>query len=354
MTAVLVLLANVSFHGTILAGCLGLAYLIDAFGSWSTLDSRVRTRYLICIGVMAVTFVFVFIVLKPPADSLEIGYKQGLFRPPGYANRQGQVIDPPLKFATVISGAFFDSPAPSVIFVVLAAVWCFLRGKLLVFLLPVGLEIALYSFVYGTAHHHGTVFVAAIMGLWIAWPSPEEQRTLPAHDRWPLRGMIALLLCLCAVNIWDAAVVIKRDYLYPYSGAEDAANYLKSVGADRQSIFGYAFGISAVQAYFDHNILANIPTSYTHNGKPAWGKRLDVDQLERVRPDYAIEFSVAPDVTLKSDVPEFASLGYKLVHFSDGYYFYKRGVYEREAYFIFQRAPSASQMPPQADSGKSD
>lgn len=354
MTAVLVLLANVSFHGTILAGCLGLVYLIDAFHSWNTLDSRVRTRYLICIGVMAITFVFVFIVLKPPADSLEIVYKKGLFQPPRWPNRQGQLIDPSLKFANVISGAFFDSPTPSVVFVVLAAIWCFLRRRLLVFLLPVVLETALYSFVYGTAHHHGIVFVAAITGLWIAWPSQEEQRTLPAHDLWPLRGMVALLLCLCAVNILDAAVAIKRDYLYPYCGAEDAANYLKSVGADHQTIFGFGFGISAVQAYFDHNILANIPTSYTHNGKPGWHQRLDADQLLRVRPEYAVEFSVDPDETLKRDVPEFASLGYQLVHFSDGYYFYKRGVYEREAYFIFQLVPSASQLPPQADSGKSD
>src|SRR5579862_3599461 len=44
MTVVLVLLANLSLHGTILAGCFGLAYLIDAYKAWSTLDAQVRKR----------------------------------------------------------------------------------------------------------------------------------------------------------------------------------------------------------------------------------------------------------------------------------------------------------------------
>src|ERR1022692_3328423 len=58
MTVVLVLLANLSLHGTILAGCLGLVYLLDALRSWNTLDARVKKRYLICIGVMVATFAF--------------------------------------------------------------------------------------------------------------------------------------------------------------------------------------------------------------------------------------------------------------------------------------------------------
>src|ERR1035441_1577170 len=68
MTVVLVLLANLSVHGTILAGCFGLAYLIEAVRAWRTLEGPVRTRYQICVVVMALTFLFLFIVLKPPPD----------------------------------------------------------------------------------------------------------------------------------------------------------------------------------------------------------------------------------------------------------------------------------------------
>jgi len=89
--------------------------------------------------------------------------------------------------------------------------------------------------------------------------------------------MVFLLLCLCAVNVWDAVVVIHREYLYPYSGAEDAAKYLKSVGADRGSIFGFFYGMVGVQAYFDHNILANTPTAYFHHGLPLHGITVSAD-----------------------------------------------------------------------------
>ncbi|HTS06521.1 MAG TPA: hypothetical protein VMP68_13130, partial [Candidatus Eisenbacteria bacterium] len=57
MTVVLVLLANLSLHGTILAGCLGLIYVLDAYRARERLDARVRRKYWICIGVMAAVFV---------------------------------------------------------------------------------------------------------------------------------------------------------------------------------------------------------------------------------------------------------------------------------------------------------
>ena len=337
LTILLMLLALVSFHGTLLAAGLGFAYLCEAFPEWRKLGKHVQNRYVISIVLMALTFVFVFIVLKPASDSLEMDKKTGFFQLPTFKNTQGEAITSSVKFKAILSGGLLDSPVPSAVFLVLAGAWCFRRRRPLVFMLSVGLMVALYSLVYGYAHHQGTLFIAAIAGLWFAWPSEQEQQTFQVWDRRLLNGMTVLLLGLCAVNIWDAAVVIKRDYLYPYSGAEDAANYLKSVGADRSSIFGYGFGISGVQAYFDRNILANIPTAYTHNGQPGW-HNMDVEQAREAKPEYVVVFTTAPDLLMRFDGPTLASLGYRLAHFSDGYYFYKRGVYEREVYMIFRRA----------------
>ena len=146
-----------------------------------------------------------------------------------------------------------------------------------------------------------------------------------------------MLLCLCAVNIWDAAVVIHREYLYPYSGGRDAADYLKRVGADRGPIFGFLFGVVSVQAYFDHNVFANISTSYFHHGLPLEGTSLNEEELQRVKPKFVIAYSAEPQLMMDTDVPLLNALGYELVHFSDGYYLYKRAVYQRETYFIFRR-----------------
>jgi len=329
MTVVLVVLANLTIHGTIIAGCLGLAYLIDAIRFWTTLEERVKARYVLCVGAMLITFLFLFVILQPTPDVGEFAPKPSFGGAPQPA--------PTFKLLASVAWAFFDHPIPSFLFIVLAGAWCFVRGRGLTFALPVALTIALYARVHGYAHHHGTIFVAAITGLWIAWPDGREIGALSKRGRWAFGGITLSLVCLFAVNIWDSAVVIRREYLYPYSGGQDAAKYLKSIGADRGSVFGFLFGTVAVQAYFDHNIFANVPTSYFHQGLPFTGNQLDVDQLRRINPDYLVVYSVDPQLMLDTNGPIWASLGYQMVHFSDGYYLYKRRVYERETYFIYRR-----------------
>ena len=49
---------------------------------------------------------------------------------------------------------------------------------------------------------------------------------------------------------------------------------------------------------------------------------------------------------LETGLPQLTTRGYELVHFSDGYYLYKRAVFEREVYFILRRIhPSGEQTP---------
>ena len=40
---------------------------------------------------------------------------------------------------------------------------------------------------------------------------------------------------------------------------------------------------------------------------------------------------------LKIGIPPIKAEGYEIVHFSDGYYLYKRAVFERDVYFILRR-----------------
>jgi len=331
MTVVLVVLANLTIHGTIIAGCLGLAYLIDAIRSWTTLEERVKARYVLCVGAMLIMFLFLFAILKPTPDVEEFVVKKD---PAKY-----RVVEPPrlAKLEAVLSGAFLDSSLPSGILVVLMAAWCATRRRLLTFALPTGLLLLLYAGVRGAAHHHGTLFVTAITGLWIAWPTEEERQRFDIGEQRAVQGMVGLLVCLFAINIWDAAGVIRNEYHYPYSGAKDAASYLKSVGAIGKPIFGYMYGVAGVQAYFDHNILSNLSTSYYHHGTPLKGRFLDLEELKAASPEYLIFHSLYPDVDYRIMNSALNSLGYQLVHFSDGYLLFKRTVYERQVYFIYRR-----------------
>ncbi len=341
MTIVLILLAFLTLHGTILAACLGLAYLVDVWKNWSNLEAGIRHRCIICIGLMAATFLFIAVILKPTPDVEVFALKHELARAPEAV--KNQFPDIWRKLRAVLTGAFLDYLIPSTAFVVLTGAWCYSRRKFLAYALPVAAMIALYGGIHGAAHHHGTLFLAAVTGMWIAWPTTADAGRFSPREALATKGAVLLLLGLCLVNVWDAAVVIKHEYLYPYSGSLDAANYLKQAGADRGPMFGFLHGVVGVQAYFDHNIFANVPTSYFHHGLPLDGTRLDLEQLNRIRPGYIVAYSDEPEVMAAVGSPELTSRGYELAHFSDGYYLYKQGVFERESYFIFRRLPENAQ-----------
>jgi hypothetical protein len=338
MTIVLVLLANLSLHGTILAGCFGLGYLIDAYQHREALDARAQRRYWICIAMMALTFALIGLILRPTPDVGEFAKKNVMEQMPEFVRAmQPTTIT---KLESTISGAFLDYWLPSTLFVLVLGWWCFLRRKFLVFALPVGLLTALYSVIHGYAHHQGTLLIAAIAAIWMAWPGQQERREFDTIQRYAFQGITVLLLCFCALNVWDAEVAIRHEYLYPYSGAEDAANYLKSVGAEKGRILGFLYGVVGVQPYFDHNILINIPTAYYHHGVPFYGQDLNVDEFRRQNPDYVIAFTEQPQVMMQIGIPPLQAEGYEIVHISDGYMLYKQGVYVRQMYFILRRVSS--------------
>ena len=331
MTLVLVLLANLTLHGTIIAGCLGLVYLLDAVRAWPTFDEQLRRRYWLCIGVMALAFLFVVAILWPTKDVAAFAPMSQL--PP----TPGPQPTPIHKTLAVLSGAFFDHPLPSVVFLMLASGWFFLRKRLIVLLLPVVGLAGLYAGIHGTSHHHGTVFIATITAFWIAWPTSDEQTHLTLVDRRATQVISVLLAGLALFNIWDAAVVIRNEYRYPYSGAQDVVQFLKSVGAGQQPIFGYLYGMAAVQAYYDHNILANTPTTYAHHGLPLIDANVDEQQLQELSPEYIILFCEDPIFMYKRINGYLVSKGYAETHFSDGYILYKRVSYERQSYLIYKR-----------------
>jgi hypothetical protein len=328
ITIALVLLANLTAHGALLAACLGVAYVIEVVKAWPTLEEQTRVRFMLAAAVMLLAFLFLFVVLNPPADV------EGLQR-----TQPRTLFEEASKMWQGVTGAFFDSTAVTLVWLALGVVWCWLRKRPIVLILPVAALGIFYSVVNGWAHQQGTIFLAAIIGLWIAWPTQKEEMAFSPRERWTHLAMIVALICLFSYQIWNAAGIIRNDYRYPYCGAEDTAKYLKSVGADRQPIVGYLYGMVAVQAYFDHNILANLPTAYAHHGLPFRGVKLDLKELEGLAPEYVVFTAWEdPENTLNGVYAPFMSAaGYSLVHVSDGYLLWKRSWELRQVYFVFRR-----------------
>ena len=337
LTLILVLLALLTLHGAILAGCFGVACLVEANANWKLFDDRLKRRYYACVAIMAATFLFVAIILKPSPDVEEFAMKKEVADIARSLNVQ--MPTPQVKLVSVVSGALLGYEWLSFLFLLLTGIWCIIRKRFLPFALSASLLIVLYVAVHGYSHHHGTLTVAVIASVWIAWPSAKENAHLNQLQRYATQGMALLLLVFCGLQIWDAGVVIRHEYLYPYSGAGDAANFLKADGALHESVYGYLYGVTGIQAYFDHNIFANLSTSYYHHGVPVEGAQLDLSEVARTKPGHLVIFTEQPQLMMNSGVLNgLEPLGYKMVHFSDGYMLYRRAVYVRQAYFIYRRA----------------
>ena len=329
MTVALLVLAFVSLHGSLLAVALGLCYLLEAIKEWSALSETTRTRYPFCVVTLLFAFLFLFIILKPTPDVAAFAPN-----PTGALRATEPLL---LRLDAVVTFAFFDHWIASSLFLLLASGWCLGRAKLLPFILPVLLMLIMYVALGGRPHHHGTVFLAAVAGVWIAWPDKREVNSFSGSARAGMHVMLAVLACLFSLNVWDAVVAMRNDYLYPYSGSPDAANFIRTVAADRSSIFGYTYGMSAVQAYFDRNILANIPTTYFHEGLPLYGATMYLGDLRAAAPEYVIVFSNDGQTTFSTADPLLRPMGYSLVHVSPGYVFYKRTAFDTASYYIWRR-----------------
>jgi hypothetical protein len=336
ITIALALLANVSVHGTILAACIGAAYLWQAAGVWAELDEGVRGRYVLCVSALVLVFLFLLAVLKPTPD-VEAMHEVRERTLPAVGSTAWHGLN----------GAFFDYAPLTLTWLALVGAWCWMVRGAKALLLPVLiLAMAVFYGFYGWVHHQGTIFIAAIAGLWILWPTSQDGKAFSARRRWTHQAMVAGLTCLLGYQAWNAAVVVRNDYRYPYCGAEDAAKFLKSVGADRRPIFGYLYGMVALEAYFDHNIQGNRPTAHFHHGAPFSGVSLDPAELEIYAPEYVVlPCWYDPDTAFRTVFEPFMhAAGYSLVHISDGYLLSKRGWDIRQVYFIYRRN-SASLAP---------
>ncbi|SRR6266702_178085 len=326
----LALLANVSAHGIAIAVGIALAYAWGVLGAdgWSAFDVSTRRRHILAVAILGVTLVAVVAMVLPPSD----------------ANFYAVHTKPTVALAaqiaiSAIGGAFVGSAPISVAMLLVFAGWCFIRGRSAVFILPVGLVLALFACVWAQPWHHGTLLVAVVSALWIAWPSADECRQFTGLPKVSYLLVAGLLIGIFSFQLTWTTKTFAYDWSHRFSGSRDAAEYLKSVGADRSRTCGLGFSTTAVLPYFQQNIFSNEAqisrASFWH-----WENSNDVTQTPEsflaVMPEYAI-------VGWKTDeeAAEYAQFmkdyGYSLVHESTGEMYFKDVVQQPDTYRIYKR-----------------
>jgi len=309
----LCLTAAVSVHGMILAAALGFSALLRA-----PEKKRMAGYALVFIAVCGLLTA----AARPAHDGTFVA---------GLNFSASHFVE---VSAAAFATAFTSEWITSVALVALSIPLLWRGGGWWFFLMAAAGLCAIASLVYAQVWHHGVLFLAWLVALWISWPRG-AQRT----------GRTAMTL---AVTAMAAAIAVQSywwirssayDWQHAYSGSVEAAREIATRDLPSKRLFAVGFACVAIQPYFARNIFAN-----WNEGRPEaywdWSSRnhvnLDTLHLAELRPDYIVvgyknefERGVWTDLVKKS--------GYRHLRHFEGNSFWQARVLEPESYELYER-----------------
>ena len=320
-------LAMLTAHGSLMAFTLGIVYAVKFVRRWREHNGRERKQFVWALCSVTVMYVFLLVVLFPAKDT-EATHNIPLTH---------QVITS--RIETGLGGALVDNRWLSAVVLALFAVWCYRRKALASLLLPLVPVVGLYAYI-GWEHQQGTIFLVILTALAIAWPSEEERTAFAAGEKRDYQVVITVLGFVLCYQVYMAGRIIRNDIHLPYCGAQNAAQYLRPLVQQHKVIYGYQYGMVAVNGYFDQNIFANWPHAYYHHSAHEFDATNVGPEIARGRPDYVVSNwwdELDSESFRAGQLLPMKNLGYSLVHGSNGYLLTKGGYTFRQFYFVFKR-----------------
>ena len=314
---------------------------------WKEIAGTERKRIFAAFAIIAASFVFVVIILFPKSDS-------SLIAEAAHATFAHQLF----LVGEGLSGAFTeDLVLVPALFLILSAIWGYQRRSLVLLLFTVGGTALEYGFLRGFGHHQGLITIGFVVFLWAAWPPAEQVHALSINSKLLHQAFLAAALLIFAWQCAWSYNAIRADWAGPYSGALDAARFLKSVHADTLGCTGYGYWAVGVQPYFDHNIFLNYggphsPASYHFSLDFARRATHITDwQAQNGPPFLVVSLEETPQQALPA-IQLLRSLNYILIHSSDGTRFFKGSFGVNSLYLIFERTDFAWAQQASSASGK--
>lgn len=333
--AIALLIQN-STYAAVIGSAFFVFYAFQLVFRWKQISSGDRKKFLLATAIVAFSLILAVIVLFPRSDSYLVA----------------RAISKPLQLKFQLAGeglvgAFADCSWVAIALLILAGIWAYEFGGLLLLILSVGGSVFMYGFVQGDRHHQGLITIAFLLSLWAVWPSEEELENLAHKRRWLHKVLVvALALTFGWACTWSYSA-IHNDWESPYTGARDAAKFLKSVHADKLGCNGYLFWALGVQPYFDHNIFLNYggpnsPASYHFSID--FDKHVSTITEWEMRNGPPFVLVAPPGQSLQESIPTIEamrSVNYVLVHYSDGTPFFKDIKAPHSLYLVFEKADFA-------------
>jgi len=335
------LLTFVSLHGAVIAIALAVAFAVRVRPLWSGFDRNLRKRVITASTILCLTLLVSVLILFPPHTTTS-----GLSQAQAFSFSTHYV-----KMLRVVFDALSEIRLASVVILSLVTLWLLERRGVLLFLIAVGGTAFIFGFLWGTPNHEGIILIALLTAIWSVWPTMTELKAAPENL---LNLHKAMIIALSLMFVWQSywsVVAIRNDWRWVYSGAKDAALYLKSVHAETAGCRAYGYHFVGVQPYFDHNIFANLggpgAPAYYHNA-------VDFDQSVAGfsafknrgtnPPCLLIAAGLYPNQSADEFLHSIGAQEYELVHTSEGSIFFKDYVEERQIYWFFVRRPSVTEI----------
>jgi hypothetical protein len=319
-TLLLVLIANVSLHGTLIAAALMGIHVLQVVRRYRTFDASARTSQLACAGMFAVAMVLLVVQLLPPKD---LAFPH-VFRP-SLASITSTTL-------AMLNGSMAGKMAVSAL-AIAAGLWWFQRsGYLLVYLLPTAAIIVFSAGVYRNAWHEGILFLVFVFALWVSMATKPATARM---QRWSANLALATFAAVLIVQLIWSKNAFFYDYAKPYSGSKALADYLHHRPAD-QVVYGTGFPSIAIMPYFDHNIYRNY-----HEGRwPSfwfWSSQndmvVDPSTIVKKKPDLIVLSVKFPG----SDKQPAQYPGYRVLASFPGALYWKDRASEPDGYILLER-----------------
>jgi hypothetical protein len=321
-TGLLVLVANVSGHGAMIAGSLMAIHGVQTLRRWRSLPGPSRRAHVVAFGAFAAVAGFIAFQLLPiPAD---LDFPHGFpVTPDTLAGMGGAMID----------GALGDHPVLTVAVLVVCVAYMARARTLAAYLLPTAAVVAFSTFAFRNVWHDGILFLLLMFGLWLAMAARPE----PATARWQVVLLVAIVPLLALHVSWSA-----RTFLYdvrsPYSGSRQLAAFLRDDPRARGAVvYGTGFASFAVMPYLEHNPFAN----YNDGKRPVywpWSTRssmlVDPGGIVARRPDLVVLTIKFPgSIEQPAHYP-----GYDVLALFPGHVWWKDAILEPDTYIVLERA----------------
>ena len=343
----LLLLANVSMHGLLIASGLAFKHLLDLLKAWRHTGSAVRKNFILSYGVFTAVIVLVCLQLMPPPDLISLAsfkLDTSVLFPKGLSMFSDALVTNLALPAADGNILHTLSQLAANIIILVTLLWLGIRKRLSEFIFPLICLVLLFAAVYSNVWHQGSLFFLWLFILWVSYGDGHDGVKNPLGKA--ARSLITLCLTavLCVQSYWSYDSFI-YDYQNSYSASRELASYLKQNRLDQKKIYIDSFYPVSVLPYFETNLFCN----YNEGKKPCfwfWSS-----QNSMYKEPFSLYTSYAPDVIILSlerfspsgppdpspALPEIP--GYRLHKLFEGGLYWKDRIYEKDSYALFEKEP---------------